>query len=138
MTRDFCDGWKQIQHSLPLRLQKHVRVALVCGTLIAPVLQSITDQLNRIPGLEICLVPVVNHFFGSRVTVSGLLSGQDVVATLHTNTYDHALLPRVMFDHTGKYTLDDYRPEDIEENTGIPVTVAGSPEELVDFVQNLA
>jgi hypothetical protein len=43
-----------------------------------------------------------------------------------------------MFDHTGKYTLDDYRPEDIEENTGIPVTVAGSPEELVDFVQNLA
>jgi putative radical SAM enzyme (TIGR03279 family) len=138
MTRDFCDGWKQIQHSLPLRLQKHVRVALVCGTLIAPVLQSITDQLNRIPGLEICLVPVVNHFFGSRVTVSGLLSGQDVVAALHTNTYDHALLPRVMFDHTGKYTLDDYRPEDIEENTGIPVTVAGSPEELVDFVQNLA
>ena len=50
---------------------------------------------------------MVNQFFGATVTVSGLLMAQDVVAALKGAGVQRALLPRVMFDHTGTRPLDE-------------------------------
>lgn len=138
MTRDFLDTWTRARRRLPTRLTQPASVALLCGTLIAPTLQLVVDRLNRIAGLEVRLQPVVNQFFGETVTVSGLLTGQDVVPALRASGCTHAVLPRVMFDHTGERTLDEYSPQRIAEETGLHVSLAGDPDELVQYVKTLA
>ncbi len=138
MTRDFQDGWAKAQRRLPARLPRPTELALVCGTLITPVLQQVVDRLNRIGNLHARLLPVVNQFFGATVTVSGLLMGQDVVRELAASGARRALLPRVMFDHTGTRTLDEYAIERIAAETGVSVAVAGEPEEILRYVRALA
>jgi NifB/MoaA-like Fe-S oxidoreductase len=137
MTRDFLEEWAKAQRRLPARLSRPTELTLVCGTLIAPVLQQVVDRLNQIGHLRARLLPVINQFFGETVTVSGLLMGQDVVPALVASGAQRALLPRVMFDHTGARTLDEYTVERIAAESGVPVAIAGEPNELVRYVRAL-
>jgi NifB/MoaA-like Fe-S oxidoreductase len=138
MTRDFIDGWARAQRRLPARMPVPTRLTLVCGTLIAPVLQRVADRLNRIEQLSVTLLPVVNQFFGPQVTVSGLLMGADVAAALRAAGTQRALLPRVMFDHSGTRTLDEYTLEQIAAESGAAVALAGEADELLRYVRVLA
>jgi len=138
MTRDFLDEWAKVQRRLPAQMPRPTELTLVCGTLIAPVLRQVVERLNRIADLRVRLLPVVNRFFGETVTVSGLLMGQDVVPELVASDTERALLPRAMFDHTGRRTLDEYSPERIAAESGVPVAVVGEPDELLRYVRALA
>jgi NifB/MoaA-like Fe-S oxidoreductase len=138
MTRDFVDGWSKAQRRLPARMPRPTELTLVCATLIVPVLQRVIDRLNRIENLHVTLLPVINQFFGETVTVSGLLMAQDVVAALRSSGAQRALLPRVMFDHTGLRTLDEYSLDQIAAESGARVAVAGEPDEIVRYVKALA
>ncbi len=137
MTRDFLDSWAKAQRRLPTRLRQPSQIALVCGTLIAPLMQHIVERLNQIKDLHIQLVPVINRFFGETVTVSGLLTAQDVIPALSASGCTRAILPRVMFDYQGEHTLDNYSLRQIGEAARMPVTLAGDPEELVRLVRSL-
>jgi NifB/MoaA-like Fe-S oxidoreductase len=138
MTRDLLDSWAQVRRQLPTRLEQSTSIALVCGTLIAPTMQHIVDHLNQVSGLDVRLLPVVNQFFGETVTVSGLLTGQDVVPALRASGCAQALLPRVMFDYQGMRTLDEYSPERITEESQVQVLVIDDVAELVAAIQQLA
>ncbi|GIV96603.1 MAG: hypothetical protein KatS3mg057_1260 [Herpetosiphonaceae bacterium] len=139
MVRKFLDEWEEIERRLPARLSEARRMLIVCGTLAAPVLQRIVDRLNRIEGLRVVLRPVVNEFFGDMVTVSGLLTGQDVVAALgYQQDTDLVVLPRVMFDYRGERTIDEYTPEQIGAEIGAPLALAATPYELLQLVRQPA
>jgi putative radical SAM enzyme (TIGR03279 family) len=108
------------------------KVTLVCGTLIAPVLEEMAAKLAGRTGLKVQVVPVVNDFFGPTVTVSGLLTGRDVIEVLRGRDLgDVVFLPRAMFDASGELTLDDMSPAEIGERLGVRVEVAGMMGEVV-------
>jgi NifB/MoaA-like Fe-S oxidoreductase len=72
------------------------------------------------------LVVVRNELFGSSVTVSGLLSGRDIVLAARGKRISGCLvLPPNAVNHDGRF-LDDMRPADIERELGVPVVVARS------------
>ncbi len=131
MVRLLLDEWEEIRGGFSTKLKP---ATLVCGTLIAPVLARIVEELNALTGSDLRLVPVVNDFFGPVTTVSGLLTGQDVVAALQDRPLgDLVLLPRAMF--TGSYgagsappdtTLDDMSLTDISARLGVPAVMAGT------------
>jgi len=112
------------------------KVTLVCGTLIAPLLKDVAAKLAGRTGLEIEVVPVVNDFFGPTVTVSGLLTGQDVVGALRGRDLgDAVFLSRAMFNASGELTLDDMTAAAIGERLGVRVEVAGMVGEVVDLLR---
>jgi putative radical SAM enzyme (TIGR03279 family) len=95
------------------------KITLVCGTLIAPLLEKKAAELSD---MVIEVVPVENRFFGPTVTVSGLLTGRDVVGALQGRDFgDLVFLPRAMFDAAGEHTLDDMSPAEIGERLGARV-----------------
>ena len=112
---------------------------LVCGTLIAPVMAGIVEEFSRLAGASLHLQPVVNQFFGPVTTVSGLLTGVDVVAALQKRSLGEVVfLPRAMF--TGRYgagssppgmALDDMTLTDIAAQLGMRVEVAGTLTEVL-------
>ena len=126
------------------------KVTLVCGTLIAALLEDMAAKLAERTGLAMEVVPVINDFFGPTVTVSGLLTGRDVIEALRGRVLspqslglrtkglskgrdlgDLVFLPRAMFDASGKLTLDDMSPAAIGEGLGVRVEVAGTMGEVV-------
>lgn len=138
MVRDFLDLWARARRRLPTRLPQPTSLAIVCGTLVAGLMERVVARLNRIEGLTARVMPVTNAFFGPTVTVSGLLTAEDVVSVLRASGCARALLPRVMFDYRGERTIDDWHPQRIAEAAGVPVALAADPEELVHYVRALA
>ena len=137
MVRQLLDEWESLKSDLPILTSP--RATLVCGTLIAPVLDRIVGELNALTGAAIRLVPATNQYFGPVTTVSGLLTGQDVAAALQRGPQsDVILLPSAMF--TGRYgagsappgiTLDDWSLEDLSARIGSPVAMAGTISEAI-------
>ncbi len=137
MTRRLLDEWQELKARLPALAPRPA--TLVCGTLIAPVLDGIVRELNELAAADWHLVPVTNRFFGPVTTVSGLLTGQDVVAALEGQLLgDAVLLPRAMF--TGRYgagsappgmTLDGWMIDDIAAQLGVPARMVGTLSEAL-------
>ncbi len=140
MVRLLLDEWADLSRTVRSPRGEQPAATLVCGTLIAPVLERLVEDLNRLTGAKVRLFPVVNRFFGSLTTVSGLLTGQDVVAALAGQPAgEMVLLPHAMF--TGRYgagsapaniTLDDMAGADLAARLGVPVAIAGTMAEVLE------
>jgi putative radical SAM enzyme (TIGR03279 family) len=144
MVRNFLDEWEEVKRQMTndkwqMANIKYQRATLVCGELVAPVLGEVVDELNELTGSRVRVAPIVNNWYGV-VTVSGLLTGHDVIEQLNGNEGavgrpllpdEMVLLPRVMFDNSGQVTLDDMTPEHIQEALGTPVGVAQHPKEML-------
>jgi putative radical SAM enzyme (TIGR03279 family) len=93
----------------------------------------------ELTGLEVEVIPVANDFFGPTVTVSGLLTGQDVIAALQGRDLgDAVFLPRTMFNAAGEVTLDDMTPLEIRARLGTKVEIAGAMGELVGLLTSVS
>ncbi len=136
LVRQLLDGWADVKRE-DLGAITGQAVA-VCGTLVAPILHRILQELGELSRLDITLVPVENTFFGSMVTVSGLLTGDEVLAVLQNGDLgDGVLLPRAMFDAKGDVTLDDRTAGDIESHLKVPVRVTSSMPEMLSHFETM-
>ena len=99
------------------------RVSLASGTLPAPVLKELLGELTKkFPGVEPLLYPVVNHFFGESITVSGLVTGQDLIRQLKGQELGEALyIPITMLRAGEDVFLDDIHVGEVEDSLGVPV-----------------
>ncbi|MEE0955749.1 MAG: DUF512 domain-containing protein [Eubacterium sp.] len=101
------------------------RVSIATGVLPAHFLGEQLDKIRACcPGLEIMLYPIINHFFGERITVSGLVTGQDLTAQLKGQDLgDQLIIPCNMLRSGTEVFLDDMTVSDIEKELGISIRV---------------
>jgi len=107
------------------------------GTSFYPFLKKYLGRLTERERISVDVVPVENRFFGQEVTVTGLLTGRDIISTLHDNGdhHDFLLIPEVVFREGDSLMLDNVSIPDIEEALGLKVLVIdGTPQGLVDTV----
>ena len=106
---------------------KPVKLAVVSGTSIAPLLKRLADSL-QLAKVEITMVPVVNNHFGSTVNVSGLLTAPDMLASLKgiDTQVDGILIPESALRTGDNIFLDDVSLDDFCQSLSCRVeTVAG-------------
>lgn len=135
MVRSLLDGWQRERRRLkrqPLSLAGR-RVIVATGSLIAPTLVSIMDDLAALTGLEAEVRPVENQLFGSRVSVAGLLSGGDFGRELSGPAgADLVILPRNSLDYFGRHFLDGLTPAELEQQVNVRIAFALTAEDLME------
>jgi putative radical SAM enzyme (TIGR03279 family) len=105
------------------RTLKRRHLAFVTGTSAAPFIAGIAEQLGR-QDVKVEKVVVENRLFGPSVTVSGLLSGVDVIDALAGREQaDLVVLPPNLLNPEG-LTLDGLSAGEIGARAGIPVAIA--------------
>lgn len=111
---------------------------LICGTLIGPLMTRIAADLSADTGLSLGVFPVENRFFGDSVTVSGLLTGQDVIEGLRSlpEPPSAVILPRAMLDAEGVRFLDDLQPSDIADSIGCNVQIAQTLRDVLNILNS--
>ncbi len=135
LARLFLDEWDSIRDDLPQRISCNHRVTLVTGTSGAAILQQVVDRLNQIKDLQVDLEVVKNQFFGESVTVTGLLTGGDIIKALkNKNLGDAVILPSVMLRDGEEVFLDDLTVSDVANKIQTPVEVVDGPENLVEVL----
>ena len=109
-------------------------VLTVTGVSFYPFLKKFADRISQETGILLDIVPVENRFFGSMVTVTGLLTGGDIIQSLLNRSikHDFLIIPDVVLNENALF-LDDITLMDIEEAIGIPVKkISSTPGGLVD------
>lgn len=102
------------------------------GTSFYPYLKRFVDKLVEKTNLNLTVLPVENHFFGTSVTVTGLLTGRDVIKTLYAvldgkdkkeQGKTILLVPDVVLKSGEDIFLDDISIKDLEEAINIRTKV---------------
>jgi len=121
----------------PLDLGK---VSLVTGFSAATELQNFVEGLAIRTGVELPVWVVKNNFFGSDVTVTGLLTGADLFAQLSGQDLGQGLLlPDVMLKEGEELFLDDMSVEQLSDKLGVPIVVIEtSPWGILEGLEELA
>ncbi|MEE3494111.1 MAG: DUF512 domain-containing protein [Butyrivibrio sp.] len=101
-------------------------ISLATGRLVYPCIQQIAERAMGVcPGLKVHVYEIVNEFFGERITVSGLLTGQDIIKQLKGRRLGTTLyLPENLLRSGEDYLLDDVKIGDIEKELDIKIGIS--------------
>ncbi len=138
MARSFLDSWSGESHLLSRHVARGARVGVVTGQLAASFLAPVVEQIGRLSALTAELIVVPNRYFGHGITVSGLLTGQDILETLAGRSdLDVAFLPPNCINTDG-FTLDDWSVSALSAKLQLPLVVGTYhlARSLADFMRN--
>lgn len=121
-----------LEHAGDDRVRK---VTIATGKLAKPYLEeNIAEIQKKYPKIEAQVVAVKNQFFGTKITVSGLITGQDLISQLfEKNIGQELLIPCNMLRSGENVFLDDVTVVDAEEKLNVKIRVVDQPGK--DFVE---
>ncbi|MGO9953933.1 MAG: DUF512 domain-containing protein [Dissulfurispiraceae bacterium] len=138
LTPQFLSQAKRLKIQLPEKIKK-IKFVTFTGVSFYPILARFAERLSK-KGFDIEVVPVENIYFGKTVTVTGLITGRDVMRALSGYVQSDAILliPDVVMREGQEIFLDDVSRQDIEEILGIKsVIIESTPAGLVDAMAKL-
>jgi putative radical SAM enzyme (TIGR03279 family) len=123
--RLFLKEFHKLAKRLPAKLPEPRRYLWVVGNAVEYAFQPVLQRLNQVAGLEVELVAIASEYWGQTISVTGLITGQDILNALQDKDLgDGILLPTVMLKHDEAKFLDDRTVEDLAQQlqtTIIPV-----------------
>jgi putative radical SAM enzyme (TIGR03279 family) len=122
---------------LPQRLEQPRRLTWVVGNAVEKAFQPLVKQLNEVEGLTVNLVALNSAYWGQEITVTGLLTGQDLLAGLTGKDLGEGiLLPSLMLKHDDTRFLDDMTVEELSDRLQIKIYPVGSVQESIECCVN--
>jgi len=125
-----------MEHELELALsmlddaekQAKRRISIATGEASYTYIGGLVRMIHEVcPRIECDVYCIKNNFFGGQVTVSGLITGQDLAEQLKDrNLGDELLLPRTMLRAEGDLFLCDMTPQQLSEKLGVSIRFASN------------
>lgn len=154
-NEDYYDGYPQIDNGIGMvrsfydefvyelsdNDEKPVNkcVTVATGADVYPYIKELCEKAEEKYGLKVNVKAIINNFFGETITVSGLVTGQDLNEQLkNTEIGDCLLLPYSMIsdytnqtEHKNKF-LDDMTVEELEDKLNTKIVLnAGNGGQLL-------
>ena len=109
----------------PHRIYGTKKMDVVTGTMAAPLITEMMDELHRqYPMIEVKVHPIKNNFFGGNVGVAGLVTATDIIAQCEGRLSSGTLgVPAVMLREEKDTFLDDMTIEQLGQRLGVKVEV---------------
>lgn len=138
LMNEFEDAMQQKRKGHPFPNEEpRGQVSIATGLLAYPYIQRLAERMmSAFPNLRIFVYPITNHFFGENITVSGLITGQDLLAQLQGKPLgSRLLLPENILRSGEDVFLDDFHVADLEKALQVPINIVKSSG--YDFVQSV-
>jgi putative radical SAM enzyme (TIGR03279 family) len=130
--RQFLKQFHQAAQRLPAQIAPSRRFIWVVGNSVEQAFQPILARLNQVQGLTVEMVALNSDYWGQTMTVTGLLTGQDILQGLQGRDLgDGILLPALMLKHDDTVFLDDLRVEDLAAQLETQIRVVQGVEGLI-------
>ena len=112
-------------------------VSLATGLLAYPYIKKMADRLmEKCTETKVYVYPVKNEFFGEQITVSGLITGKDLLCQLKGKPLgERLLLPCSMFRSGETVFLDDITLKDVTEALQVEADIVkSSGQDFIDAI----
>lgn len=153
---EFYDGFPQLDNGIGLsrnfieefdktnainkKYHEYLDIDIVCGTSAGIILKDLLKDLN-IENLNPEVLPITNEFFGKEITVSGLLTGVDIIKNLKESKKNRnrrgIVLPASCLRDGDDIFLDDLSLTDLKnEFANEEIKIAKDGKELKEILTN--
>lgn len=117
---------------LPSRLSTPRTVTWIVGNAVEKAFQPLVARLNAVEGLQVNCVALKSQYWGQEITVTGLLTGEDLLTGLKNTVLGEGIvLPSVMLKHEDTCFLDDMTVESVSAQLKTPIFPVTGVEELI-------
>ncbi|MEM9906176.1 MAG: TIGR03279 family radical SAM protein [Cyanobacteria bacterium P01_D01_bin.44] len=136
--RLFLKQFEAESTQLPAQVTPPRRLTWVVGNAVEKAFEPIVNRFNQIDGLTLELAALSSQYWGQSITVTGLLTGQDIDESLKERDVGAGLvLPSLMLkqsdtkalDHT--YFLDDMSVAELSRRLHCPIWPVDNIDELI-------
>lgn len=137
LLSEFEEAFKKLQEKKhTLSLAKQV-ISMATGRLAYDYIRKMAERLmQELTQVQIHVYEIRNDFFGERITVSGLLTGQDIIAQLKGKELgERLLLPQNVLRSGEMVFLDDVTVGEMEKALQVKVDIVKSSG--YDFVDSV-
>lgn len=121
--RLLIDDFEKRKKKLPKKLSKSVKYTFAVAQSSINVFKDIVDTLNSIENFNGEIVELKNDFFGSNVTVAGLITGQDLINQLKEKDIENLVIPSIMLREFTNDFLDNITLAQAEKELGCKIHV---------------
>jgi len=123
------DKWKKKE--IP-RVKKKMEISLVTAQAAESLLKQLVGELEKIPSLKTHLHVIPHFFWGGNVTVTGLLTGSDLLRGLSgkKNLGEILFIPRSMLKNESNLFLDNLTVESVSSKLKVRLIPVDGPLEL--------
>ena len=130
--RQFLQTFDQAAQDLPPALPTTQRYTWIVGNAVEQAFQPILQRLNQVHNLTIDLVAIASQYWGQAISVTGLITGQDILHALQGRELgDGILLPTVMLKHDEARFLDDMTVAELAAQLGTDIRPVDGIEGLI-------
>jgi putative radical SAM enzyme (TIGR03279 family) len=119
LEREFDEAYRADE-----KKAKPARLVIACGVSAQPFLEKLIRE-HPLDGVKIRVIAVENGFFGPTVTVSGLLTGRDLVRGLQNIEADRVLITECMLREGDEVFLDGMALHEVSEALGLDILPVG-------------
>lgn len=124
LDTEFSEAWSELPAADRVKTDEGRQAIIACGVSAAPFLERLLSA-HPISGLKIRVIPVINRFFGETVTVSGLITGQDLTDRLKNEAGEKIFITECMLRNEGDRFLDDMELAEAERILNRPIIPVG-------------
>ena len=139
MVRLLIDEYNEalLPYKKKVQKRKERTISIATGALVYPIIKGMAQVAEEtFSGLKIHVYEIKNHFFGEHITVSGLLTGQDIKAQLAGKELgEKLLLPQNVLRSGERVFLDDMMLDELENALQVRVDIVKSSG--CDFLNSL-
>lgn len=140
-ARLLLDDFNHEKIKLPKELIKPLEFSLAAGQIACEIMKPIVEDLNKIKNLNVELIPIKSNFWGEHVTVSGLITGSDLIDNLlpKKDKINRLLIPSVMLRKFTDVFLDDISVSDVQNKLGMDIKVIKnyySTAEIIEYIRD--
>ncbi|MDR2546580.1 MAG: DUF512 domain-containing protein [Lachnospiraceae bacterium] len=125
---EFAEEMAKSKQKTMISLSAPTVISIATGELAYSYIKMMSAQMEAaFPGLTIHVYPIINHFFGGGVTVSGLLTGEDLTTQLKgCELGERLLLPVNIVSHDRQSLLDGMTVTKLQNALQVTVDIVES------------
>lgn len=134
LFNEFAEGFEALTGD-----ERQEELSIATGKLAYPYLSKMAEKITeKFPGVRIHVYCIRNDFFGERITVSGLITGRDLMTQLKGRKLGgRLLLPCNMLKTDEDVFLDDFTVEQVSDALQVPIDIVkSSGQDLIDSILN--
>jgi putative radical SAM enzyme (TIGR03279 family) len=131
--RQFLKQFHEASVKLPDKVSPSRKFTWVVGNAVEQAFHPILDRLNQVQGLKVKMVAIASQYWGQEISVTGLLTGQDLLHSLKGKDLGAGLLlPAVMLKPEDFCFLDDITIAELSQNLNIPIFPVDGIEQFIE------
>lgn len=125
------------EKKLPPKIKQKKEFIWIVGNAVEKAFQPLVKRINQVENLTVELKAFNSNYWGQEITVTGLLTGEDLLYNLKNEIIKRdILLPSLMVKHDEKKFLDDMTVEELEMILGVKIYIIKDINQLMETVIN--